>query len=169
MRQLLTLEESLRNRSDNIADAVEALEVLTDLQQDIREHIETLGGMRRDLMEVVLLESSVARVVRMLGPLTELARLRRLSGDEIRAAARSITSQRSARQHQPTRRAIPEPVPGEQTPATRTAGSNRNIPSDEPAGEDATGLFDEGYPLGVDRIVPLPAEATGREFDISTP
>lgn len=176
--QLLTLEESLRNRSDDIADAVEALEVLTDLQLDIREHVETLGGMRRDLMEVVLLESNVVRVVRMLEPLTELARLRRLNGDEIRAAARSISSQRSAGKQPPTRRAIPEPVPGEQTEATRTAGSIRDIPSDEPVRperakpvlrERATGLFDKSHPLGVDRIVPLPAEATGREFDISTP
>jgi hypothetical protein len=168
--QLLTLEESLRDRSDEIADAVEALEVLTDLQQDIGEHVETLGSMRRDLIEVVLLESNVARVVRMLGPLTELARLRRLSGDEIRAAARSISNQRSAANHQqPTRRAIPEPVPGDQAEATRTAGTIRDIPSDQPPTADATGLFDKGHPLGVDRVVPLPAEATRPDFENSTP
>ena len=163
LAQLLTLETSLRTRSDDIAGAVEALEVLTDLQRDIRRHVESLGGMRRDLIEVVLLESTVARVVSMLGPLTELARLRRLSGDEIRAAARSISRQRAIDSTETPRRAIPEPAAGEQsgeTTSTRTAGSIPDIPAAVQTPERGTSLFGGSHPLGIDRIVPLPAEAT---------
>lgn len=160
--KLLTLNDSLNTRSDEIAGAVEALELLTDLHRDIRGHVESLGKMRRDLIEVVLLESTVARVVRMLGPLTELARLRRLSGNEIRAAARSISRQRETNRPTSPRRAIPEPAPGQQvekTESTRTARPIRDIPTGGQVPEEGTSSADESQRLGIERLVPPPAEA----------
>ena len=161
--QLLTLEESLRTRSDDIADAVEALEVLTDLQHDIRNHVESMRGMRRDLMEVVLLQSTVARVTAMLEPLTALASLRRLSGDEIRAAARSISRQRST-----ASRVIPESSPEQQVKSTRTAGSTGSSSDQQRQIKNRTGLFDGTDGLGIDRFVPTPAADTSLRGDKST-
>ncbi|MED5402018.1 MAG: hypothetical protein VX669_16635 [Planctomycetota bacterium] len=144
---LLALGESLRTRSNDIASAVESVEVLADLQRDIHEHVQSLSGMRRELMEVVLLQSTVARVVRILGPLSELADLRRLSASEIRSAARSISRQRANQQAQ---RVIGRPA----NASPRTVGSDRSIPTTGQAG-----LFDGHHPLGLDRVVPSPAEA----------
>jgi hypothetical protein len=160
--QLLTLEESLRTRSDDIADAVEALEVLTDLQHDIRSHVESMQEMRRGLMEVVLLQSTVARVITMLEPLTELARLRRLSGDEIRAAARSITQQRA------TVRVIPDNSSDQQVQSTRTAGSTGSSSDQKRHTQSGTSLFDGTDGLGIDRFVPPPAADTPLAGDKST-
>ena len=146
---LLALGESLRTRSNDIASAVESVEVLADLQRDIHEHVQSLSGMRRELMEVVLLQSTVARVVRILGPLSELADLRRLSASEIRTAARSISRQRAANNQQAQR------VIGQPTNASpRAGGSERSIPTTGQAG-----LFDGHHPLGLDRVVPSPTEA----------
>jgi len=150
LEELLALEESLRTRSEDIASAVEALEVLTDLQRDIREHVQSLSGMRRDLMEVVLLQGTVARVVRILGPLSELAHLRRLSAVEIRAAARSISRQRANEQ---AHRSIHRP----EIESAATGDPDHSIPTTGQAG-----LFNGRHPLGLDRVVPSPSEAKAR-------
>ena len=154
---LLALGESLRTRSDDIASAVESVEVLADLQRDIHEHVRSLSGMRRELMEVVLLQSTVARVVRILGPLSELADLRRLSATEIRAAARSISRQRA--NNQQAQRVIRRP----EIESPRTGSSDRSIPTTGRAG-----LFDGHHPLGLDRVVPSPSEARAPHTDKSS-
>ena len=154
---LLALGESLRTRSDDIASAVESFEVLADLQRDLHEHVRSLSGMRRELMEVVLLQSTVARVVRILGPLSELANLRRLNASEVRAAARSISRQRANPQQ--AQRVIRRP--GIESP--RTGGLDRSIPT-----TGRSGLFDEHHSLGLDRVVPSPAEAKAPHADNSS-
>jgi len=178
LNRLLTLEESLRSRSEDIASAVEALEVLTDLQRDIRQHVESLGGMRRDLMEVVLLQSTVARVVNMVGPLTELTQLRRLSAEDMREAARLIGERRhqAATKHA-GRRNISDEGTNDTTSivdramtATSNPGPSARVipPNDDSAVTPQTadsqsrltgdGLFDQTHRLAIDRIVPTPPE-----------
>ena len=162
--QLLTLQNSLGSQSDAIADSIVTLETLTDLQQDIRGHVDSLQGMRRDLMEVVLLESSVARVVRMLGPLTELVQLRRLGNADLQAAARSISRQRTTRQARTPSRTIPDThgddpnagKPNGPTPTRTLLPTTREIPANPPADR----LPGRNPTRNTDRIVPPPAETT---------
>ena len=52
--------------------------------------------MRRSLIEIGMMETTVSRVSRMMKPLVELGNLRRLSDDEMRQAARSILDGRTA-------------------------------------------------------------------------
>ncbi len=167
--QLLTLQNSLGSQSDAIADSIVTLETLTDLQQDIRGHVDSLQGMRRDLMEVVLLESSVARVVRMLGPLTELVKLRRLGNADLQAAARSISKQRTTRHAKIPPRTIPDTrgddpdagKPDGPTPTQTLLPTTREIPANPPADR----LSGRNRTLNADRIVPPPAETTRIPLD----
>lgn len=150
---LLTLEQTLRTRSEDIASSVEALELLTDLQRDIRGHVQSLGGMRRDLMEVVLLQSTVVRVVTMLEPLLKLANLRRLDNEELREVARSIRDRRveqvrrkGSGQRRETRDNDRREGPAHETPAGKQTASG-------------AALFYGKHRLGLDRVVPPPAKS----------
>jgi len=53
--------------------------------------------MREGLMQIVLMENTLGRVARLLEPLSQIANVRRLSDQELRAAARSILDNRSTR------------------------------------------------------------------------
>ncbi len=94
---LITLEQKLVGQDDSIRSAVESLELLADLQQEFQTRVGQLEGVRRGLMEVVMLESMVVRTVRALQPLTELTDLQRLDGAALREIARSYVGQPGAR------------------------------------------------------------------------
>ncbi len=53
--------------------------------------------MRKSLLDVVLMESTVRKVAGILEPLAELTNLRRLSSEDMRQAARVIMDQRTSR------------------------------------------------------------------------
>lgn len=92
---LIDLESRLVARAD-VADAVQTLEVLDDFQAEIDAHIRSIEGIRRTMVEIAMLESSVGRAARVLEPLVELSNLRRLGEREVREAARVILDQRSS-------------------------------------------------------------------------
>ena len=94
LKQLLEIQKRLNSRGDRIADAVQTLELLSDLQDEIVRYSQSLQGIRKELLELVLLENTVSRVARVLQPLTQLANLRRLGNREVREAARTILDSR---------------------------------------------------------------------------
>lgn len=97
LQSLVQLQNQLQNQTSDVADAIQNLEILADFQLEFERHLATLEGMRRSMVEVVMLESTVGRVVRVLQPLIQIANLRRLNDGEIREAARVILERRSAR------------------------------------------------------------------------
>ena len=82
--------------SGSVADAVQTLELLGGFQEEFVSQIQVLSEMRRNLVEIGLMETTVSRVSRLMKPLVELGNLRRLSDDELRQAARSILEGRTA-------------------------------------------------------------------------
>ncbi len=48
-------------------------------------------------MDIILLETTVAKAVDVLEPLQEVSQLRRMSREDVRAAARTIMEQRTSR------------------------------------------------------------------------
>lgn len=60
-------------------------------------HVESLAGLRRALVDIAMMETTVGKVARVLEPLTEISSLRRMGQTEIRAAARSILDARASR------------------------------------------------------------------------
>jgi hypothetical protein len=97
LNQLVDIQDTLNRQTAEVADAVETLEVLTDLNDELQSQVTTIDGMRKSLLDVVLMESTVRKVAGILEPLAELANLRRLSSEDMRQAARVIMDQRTSR------------------------------------------------------------------------
>ena len=97
LNKLVGIQDTLNRQTVEVADAVETLEVLTDLNDELQAQVTTIDGMRKSLLDVVLMESTVRKVAGILEPLAELSNLRRLSSDEMREAARVIMDQRTSR------------------------------------------------------------------------
>lgn len=116
---LLKMQTVLTAQTPKLADAVQTLEMIAAFQEEFISHAQTLGVMRKNLMEIAILEPTLVRVFKMLQPLTELTNLRRLGDDELRQAARVILDQRSTKL---TRRFADDAV----------LGSGEDRPYDEP-------------------------------------
>lgn len=91
LASLLEIEEQLAAQDQQLAAAIESLELMQDLQGEFVERTRELESIRRGLTELIMMESLVARTVRSLQPLVELTDLRRLDGDQLRSIARSMT------------------------------------------------------------------------------
>jgi erythromycin esterase-like protein len=94
---LIEIERSLAGQSRQIAESVESLQLLTGLQGEFNDQMTKLEAIQRGFTELLLMESSVARAVKMVQPLAELGNLRRNNEQEIRAAAREIINRRETR------------------------------------------------------------------------
>ena len=94
---LLEMEERLASQNTQLAQAIESLELMQDLQDEFHRRAQDLEGIRRGLTELVMLESLVARTVRSLRPLADLTNLRRLDAGQIRSIAQSLLEQQSQR------------------------------------------------------------------------
>ena len=97
IERIAALHDRLEDQSVNIADAVNNLELMDDFQTEISSHVRSLTGLRRSLMELAMMETTIGRVAAVVEPLTEITSLRRLSDSEMREAARVILSQRNTR------------------------------------------------------------------------
>jgi len=94
---LVSLQKQLTENSDQIVDAIQSFEILTNLYDQLQMQVKSVSGLRRDLMEIVLMESTISRAMKILEPLVQLSDLRRLSQSEIRDAARTVMESRSSR------------------------------------------------------------------------
>lgn len=87
---LLRIEEQLATQDERLATAIESLELLEDLQDEFHQRTHGLENIRRGLTELLMMESMIARTVRSLQPLTELADLRRIDAHRLRSIARTM-------------------------------------------------------------------------------
>ena len=94
---LLSIKDRILARTADLADAVETLELSADLHRQLQDSIRQFEGVRRWLVEIVMLEPTVERTMNLLKPLAELANLRRMSPAELRHAARTVVDERAAR------------------------------------------------------------------------
>ncbi len=132
------LEAEMKTAGGDIANAIETLELLTDLGAELRGQTQLLAGMRQTLTEVAMLETTIGRAMRVLEPLAQLKNLTRLNEAEVRAAARAILEQRNSKLSRHDER---QPAP----------------PAAKRPFED--GLFsDEPPPVIGNRLVPLPLD-----------
>lgn len=91
------LEADMKVAGGDIANAIETLELLTDLGTELRGQTQLLAGMRQTLTEFAMLETTIGRAMRVLEPLAQLKNLTRLNEAEVRAAARAILEQRNSK------------------------------------------------------------------------
>ena len=129
---MLKLQGTLAGQSKSVIDAVQTLELLGGFHEEFVSQIQILGEMRRNLLEISLMETTVSRVSRMMKPLVELGNLRHLSEDELRQAARLILDGRTAtRVTKNPMDARPQPI---NTASSGSSSSNELVvplPADE--------------------------------------
>lgn len=147
---VLKLEADMRAAGNDIAAAVETLEVLTDLGTELRQQTESIAGLRKSLMDVVMLETTIGRAMRVLEPLAQLKNLTRLSDREVRAATRAILDQRGAKVSQ-------------RDQADKSVDSNDKLPH-----EDSLFQQEDQIPALTERLVPLPRDLSP-EFNPAPP
>lgn len=94
---LLALKDQVLAQTGDLADAVETLELTSDLHNQLQDAMRQFEGVRRWLVEIALIEPTVERTMNALKPLVDLANLRRLSPVELRQAARVVAGERTAR------------------------------------------------------------------------
>jgi hypothetical protein len=121
---LVTLKDNLLARTGDLADAVETLETLGDLEHQLVDSVQSFDRVRRWLVEVVLFEPAVERAVTMLKPLTDLSNLRRLNPAELRQAARTVADQRAARLADKSAAANQKPLDDRGTPPAECSDSD---------------------------------------------
>ena len=95
--EMIRLQNTLGEQTNQVASAVQTLEILDDFQTEVSTHVRSLTALRRTLVELAMMESTVGRVAQVMAPLTELSNLRRLGESEIREAARVIMNRRNTR------------------------------------------------------------------------
>jgi hypothetical protein len=140
--KLLEIKTKLADQTPEVADAVQNLEILSDFREELDVQIRSIARLREGLMEVVLLETTIGRVAKALAPLAQIANVRRLGDNELRAAARAILDNRSTRLSN-------NPAPPRELP--RTAENDPFwLPDDEP-------LLKRDRPnLGAEELIDVP-------------
>jgi len=142
--RLVVLQDTLNGQTREVADALETLEVLTDLGEELQGQVAVLGEMRKSLLDIVLMESTIRKVATVLEPLAELYNVRRMGKSELREAARTVIENRSSR------------IAGRSVESTRTASENLKIDSLESLTSERP----------VDVLVPMPRDIkTATEID----
>jgi hypothetical protein len=92
--------------------------------------VRSLEGIRRGLMEFVLMENTIARAIRTLQPLLELGNLRHLDEEQLRHIARSMSAQQSTQIGKNEAERVPA------SKDSRNASPNRGENSDAPRNGD---------------------------------
>ncbi len=96
LKEMMKFQKELSAGSEHITAAIQTVELMEGFQSQIEEQASMLSGMRRDLMEITFLESTVKQTLQVLKPLIQLSDLKRMSDTEIREAARVILDRRIA-------------------------------------------------------------------------
>ncbi|REJ87672.1 MAG: hypothetical protein DWQ34_23775, partial [Planctomycetota bacterium] len=97
LEDLIVMQKMIANQTAQIADSIDSLELLTDFQGEMNGQLAGLEDLRRQLTELILLETTVTRAMEALEPLASMQNLRRLDQEEVRDVARLILEQRRER------------------------------------------------------------------------
>ena len=104
----------LDEQSARLATMVQTSEVIHDFEAEMAAHIRGLDDIRREMVDFAMLRPAMDRVVSMLRPLTDVARLDRVDAEDLRrvvdamAPAGDVTQPPAPRWAGPT---VPDPTP----------------------------------------------------------
>lgn len=96
LEAMIQMQQRIRDLP-SISQSMDSLDLLIAFQDEFIDQMQSLGEMRNSLIEIALMETTLAKAVRTLQPLLELGNVRRMSDEEIRSAARSILEERNTR------------------------------------------------------------------------
>jgi hypothetical protein len=95
--ELIRLQDAIAGQTEQLADSIDSLELLSDFQGEFNGQLAQVDNLRRQLTELILLETTISRAMETLQPLAELGNLRRLSDAEVREVARDLLERRRER------------------------------------------------------------------------
>jgi hypothetical protein len=95
--RMIEVQKKLAGTHPNLADSIKSIETMIDFQHEFEKQVRSLEGMRRNLMDFIMMENTVAQAVRMLQPILELGNLRHLNEEQLRQIARSISESESTK------------------------------------------------------------------------
>jgi hypothetical protein len=111
MLAMVEMQQKMSGQTRQIAENVENMELMADFQTVLSEQLTNMEGIRRQLTDLVLMESTIARAARVLSPLAEISTIRGLRDDEqVRDAARRVLDRRLGQQ--PSSAQVAEGVKG---------------------------------------------------------
>ena len=90
--ELIALKDSVVSQTGNLADAIETLELTTELGVRFHEAALSFDSIRHWMVEIVAMEPMLQRCRKTLEPLTELSSLNRMNPSQLREIARAMTS-----------------------------------------------------------------------------
>ncbi len=91
---LILLKDKVLAQTANLAEAIETLELTTDLHEQLEKAVRSFDAMRHAVIEIMAFQPTVERALIALQPLTALGNLRHLSGGDLREVARAMRDQR---------------------------------------------------------------------------
>ena len=108
---LVSLKDQVLASTPDLADAVQTLELTTDLGLHFRDATAGFHDIRHWMVEVIAAAPLLDQAQESLAPLTSLGNLRRVSPQHIREIAQSVSQRyRTELASQPTASATPTPV-----------------------------------------------------------
>lgn len=84
LAKLQTATAGLAGQSGRLQMLIESAEVIQDFESELAAHIRGLEGIRRQMIEFAMLESTVGRVAGMLQPLSEIASLHQARPEDLK-------------------------------------------------------------------------------------
>lgn len=97
LNELIRLQELVAGQTDQVAASIDALDLLSEFQDELHGHLGQVEQLRRQATELMLLETTLTRALTALQPLAELGNLRRLDDAELREVARTLLERRRSR------------------------------------------------------------------------
>lgn len=97
LHAMIKMQQQLAGQTRTISESVQNLDLMADFQIVLGEQLGKIDGLRRQLTDLVLMESSIARAAQTLAPLAQLGTMNSVDENEVREAARVILNRRANR------------------------------------------------------------------------
>lgn len=94
---MVNLQASLAGQTLLIAEGVENLDLLADFHGELNSQLGQVERLRHQMIELMLLETTLSRTMAALSPLTELNNLRTLNEKDLREVSRMMLDRRHER------------------------------------------------------------------------
>jgi hypothetical protein len=94
---LLRIGERLASQDQRIAAAIESFELMQSFQDEFLVRMQQLENVRRGLTDLIMMEGTVARILRVLQPLMQLTDLERMDSEQLQSIARSMMNEQPGR------------------------------------------------------------------------
>jgi hypothetical protein len=95
--KMVGMQASIAGQTQQIAAGVENLDLMVDFHDELNNQLSQVEKLRHQMVELMLLETTLSRTMTALAPLTELNDLRKMNDEDMRGFARTMLDRRRER------------------------------------------------------------------------